>query len=209
MGPLGRFSGWRRPEGPPRVGLQIGHLNSSAFPDELATLRANTGTSGGGKWEWEVNQDIANKVALELEAYGVVVDILPATVPPDYWADAFIAIHADGSLDKTVSGYKIAPPWRDWTGKADQLSDLIEKTYGETTGLVLDPNISRNMRGYYAFSWWRYEHSIHEMTPGVIVETGFLTNPSDQKLLINNSQLSAEGITKGIVAFLAQEGLLK
>jgi hypothetical protein len=206
--PRAQFINWKRPEGPPKIGLQVGHLNSSEAPDELARLRANTGTSGGGKWEYEINNEIAQKTAKLLETRGIVVDILPATVPVDYWADAFIAIHADGNLDRTVSGYKVAPPWRDWTGKADELSSLIEKSYGFSTGLPVDPNISRNMRGYYAFSWWRYEHAIHEMTPGVIVETGFLTNASDQKIIIHNQDLAAQGIASGIIEYLKKENLL-
>ena len=30
------LSKWKRPEGPPRVGLQVGHWKSSEFPEELA-----------------------------------------------------------------------------------------------------------------------------------------------------------------------------
>lgn len=143
-----------------------------------------------------------------LRENGVNVEILPATVPEGYWADVFLAIHADGSLDKSVSGYKFAGPWRDYSGKSDELIGILEKHYEESTGLKRDPNVSRNMRGYYAFAWWRYDHAIHPMTTGVIAETGFLTNRNDQKLLIDSPEISARALANGIIEYLAQEELL-
>ena len=203
------YYNWTRPEGPPKVGLQVGHWKNEEFPEELAKLRGNTGATGGGKTEAEVNLAIANEVAKILRQKGVTVDILPATVPPAYWADAFVAIHADGSEDRTKSGYKIAAPWRDFTQKASKLVETIETTYKEATSLEIDPNITRNMRGYYAFSWWKYTHAIHPMTTAVIVETGFLTNRSDQKLLINHPEIPAQGIANGLIEYLSQEELIK
>jgi N-acetylmuramoyl-L-alanine amidase len=37
--------------------------------------------------------------------------------------------------------------------------------------------------------------------PAVLVELGFITNPSDSALMNNNPQLFAEGIYRGIVDF--------
>lgn len=199
---------WKRPDGPPRVGLQVGHWQSEALPEELQRLRTSTGASGGGKAEWEVNKAIAEETKIILEAKGVVVDILPATVPPDYIADAFIAIHADGSTDTAASGYKASGPWRDFTNKADALVQYIEAAYAKETGLEYDPNITRNMRGYYAFAWWRYEHSVHPMTPSIILETGFLTNPQDRTIIVNKPELSAKGLADGIIDYLTAENLL-
>lgn len=199
---------WKRPDGPAKVGIQIGHYKNDEVPEELEKLKNNTGASGGGKREWEVNFEIAHLVANNLETHGVVVEILPTTVPPSYWADVFIAIHADGSTDKSKSGYKFAGPWRDYSKKADKLINMLEKQYGPSTGLEKDQNITRNMRGYYAFSWWRYKHSVHPMTTAVIAETGFLTNQKDQRLLINTPQIPAEAISSAIIDFLKSEGLL-
>ncbi len=199
---------WVRPDGPPKVGIQVGHWNSSELPEELVKLRNNTGSSGGGKWEWEVNHDIATRIGRTLESAGVSVDILPATVPPRYWADVFIAIHADGSLDSLKSGYKFAGPWRDLTGKSKTLVSILEEEYEVATGLARDENITRNMRGYYTFSWWRYEHAVHPMTTSVIAETGFLTNRSDQRLLINTPEVAANAISKAIIDYLNLENLL-
>jgi len=209
LGKFGLLEHWKRPDGPPKVGLQVGHWKLEEVPDELEKLRGNTGASGGGKSEWEVNHTIAILTKDILEKNGIIVDILPATIPESYWADVFISIHADGSEDPSKSGYKIAAPWRDYTGKAEKLADYIEKYYGESTLLPRDPKITTNMRGYYAFSFWRFRHAIHPMTTAAILETGFLTNASDRTLIVGDPLTSAEGLALGIIEYLRSENLFK
>jgi hypothetical protein len=199
---------WTRPDEPVRVGLQVGHWKNDEVPEELKRLKGNTGSSGGGKSEWEVNYEIAMQTKALLEKQGITVDILPATVPEKYWADVFISIHADGSTDRNTSGYKAATPRRDLTENADELLTSVENAYQEATGLKKDPNISRNMKGYYAFGWWRYDHAVHPMTTSLILETGFLTNSSDRKILIDNPQLSAQGLADGIITYLSNQKLI-
>src|SRR5262245_41056855 len=82
------------PPGPKRVGLQAGHWRTEEIPSELRGL--GPGASAGGKAEWEVNLDIAERTAAILRAYGVEVDIIPTTLPIEYKAHAFLSIHADG-----------------------------------------------------------------------------------------------------------------
>lgn len=199
---------WKRPDGPAKVGLQVGHWKNSELPEELSRLIGNTGASGGGKSEAEVNLAIAQEMKPLLEEKGIVVDIIPATVPPKYWADVFLAIHADGSEDSTKSGYKFGSPWRDYTGHSNELVSILEKYYEEATGLENDPNVTRNMRGYYAFAWWRYEHSIDPMTTAAIAETGFMTNPSDRRMLIDNPELPATAMSNAIIEFLQRRELI-
>ncbi len=199
---------WQRPEGPAKVALQVGHWKNEEVPEELYKLRGNTGATGGGKTEWEVNYDIATRTKTILEAQGVSVELLPATVPQNYWADVFVAIHADGSLDPEQSGFKAAVPRRDQTGNADELLTAVEESYENATGLIKDPNVTRNMRGYYAFSWWRYDHAVHPMTASMILETGFLSSPSDRQILLNNPQKSADGLAEGVINYLRDEKLL-
>jgi hypothetical protein len=206
--PMAWLTEWQRPNVPPTVGLQVGHWKNSELPEELSELIGNTGASGGGTTEVEINLLIAEAIASILEDNGVVADILPATVPPDYWADAFVAIHADGSTNSSASGFKIAGPWRDVTGKSNQLVSLLETEYQSATQLPIDPNVTRNMRGYYAFSWWRYDHTIHPMTTAVIVETGFITSPVDRKIIVNNYPLAATALAKGILLYLSDQGVL-
>lgn len=192
---------WQRPAGPFRVALQAGHWQASEAPDEQENLRKN-GTSAAGVTEWETNLEIAETTKKLLEPYGIIVDILPTTIPPNYWADVFVAIHADGNANTAVSGYKAAAPRRDVTGKAQTFASLLEASYERATGLDHDPNITRNMRGYYAFNWRRYEHSLHPMTVAVILETGFLTNAGDRRIIVEQPQKSAAGIAEAIVTFL-------
>jgi hypothetical protein len=199
---------WTRPDGPARVGLQVGHWKNDELPDELSRLRGNTGATGGGKSESEVNFTIAEKTKEILEKQNIIVDILPSTVPPKYWADVFVAIHADGSLDRSASGFKVAAPRRDFSGKSDKLVDLIENSYQDSTKLSIDPNVTNNMRGYYSFAWWRYEHAVHPRATSVILETGFLSNANDRKIIVHKPELSAQGLAEAITIYLTSEGIL-
>lgn len=191
---------WARPAGPLRIALQAGHWKASEAPDEQAGLRTN-GTRGGGKAEWEVNLDIARRTAAILEKDGYEVEILPTTIPPGYWADLFVSIHADGHTSPSTSGYRAAAPRRDQTGMAAQFVAVLERTYGEATGLRRYPTVTRRMTGYYAFNWRRYQHALHPMTVGVILETGFLTSPSDRRIIVDSPDRSAAGIAHAIREF--------
>ncbi|MFA5935398.1 MAG: N-acetylmuramoyl-L-alanine amidase [Patescibacteria group bacterium] len=196
------YANWTRPDGPLRVGLQVGHWHADEAPDEQENLRVNTGASAAGTTEWETNLKIAEETKKLLEVDGIVVDILPVTIPPDYWADVFIAIHADGNTDTSVSGYKTAAPRRDRTGKAQAFVDILEKHYAEATGIIRDPNVTRNMRGYYAFNWRKYEHSIHPMTVAAILETGFITNAKDRRIIVGKPEISAQAISGAVREWL-------
>ncbi len=192
-----------RPAGTPwRVGLQVGHLRSNELPDELARLRTSTGARYGRTTEADLNLDIAQRVQKLLEAQGIVVDLLPATVPPSYDADAFIAIHADGSPSERARGWKIATPWRA-SQASKQLLAAVAATYGPATGLPEDVGgITFNMRGYYAFSYRRHTHAIARTTPAIIVEMGFMTSPADRDVLFGQPDRVARGIAEGIVNYL-------
>lgn len=204
------YKNWQRPPGPIKIGLQAGHWKTQEMPDELARLRdSGGGATSGAVTEWETVLKIAEETAEILENEGYEVDILPATIPEDYWADVFVSIHADGNLNPLVSGYKVAASARDRTGLADKLAKSIEDQYGAVTNFSLDPNITINMTRYYAFNSRRYDHAIHPMTPGVIVETGFLTNYYESSVLINNPKLPAQGIADGVIQFINQNNPLE
>ena len=192
---------WRRPPGPVRVALQAGHWKAAEAPDEQAGLRDN-GTRGGGKAEWEVNLAIAEHAAGILRDSGYVVDILPTTIPPGYWADLFVSIHADGNPSPTVSGYRAASPRRDATGRAAEFARVLDRVYGESTGLAYYPTVTRRMRGYYAFNHRRYEHALHPMTVGVILEAGFLSSPRDRRVLIGAPERAAAGVARGVMSYM-------
>jgi hypothetical protein len=94
-----------------RVGLQIGHWEAEQLPAEQAHLRDNPGAEDNGVSERDLNAALARLVADALTAQGARVDLLPATVPPGYVADAFVSIHADYASDRGMRGYKVGTPW--------------------------------------------------------------------------------------------------
>ncbi len=199
-GPIPTPEEWAPPEGPVRIGLQAGHWRADEAPAELSGLRDN-GTSWGNTPEWRANLAIAERAGAMLEELGYVVDILPAVVPPSYRAHLFVSIHADGSGDPAASGYRVAPPRRDATGRARLIAELLESSYGEVTGLRRLPTVTRRMSNYYAFNFRRYEHALHPMTIGVILETGFLTNSRDREIIVSDPDRAARGIVQAVTQF--------
>jgi N-acetylmuramoyl-L-alanine amidase len=191
---------WEPPEGPVRIALQAGHWRADEAPGELSGLRDN-GTSWRGTKEWEANLAIAERAGAMLEDMGYEVDILPAVVPPGYRAHLFIAIHADGSNDPAATGYRVAAPRRDATGRASRIAALLEESYGEATGIRRLPTVTRRMQSYYAFNFRRYEHALHPMTIGVILETGFLTSARDREVILSDPDRAARGIVAAVRAF--------
>ncbi|HEX2914900.1 MAG TPA: N-acetylmuramoyl-L-alanine amidase [Chloroflexia bacterium] len=188
----------------PKVGIQAGHWLIASLPDELASLRSQTGGSGGGVSEVDFNLDVARRVAALLKAKGIEVDLLPATVPVNYTADAFVAIHADAVTGGGgPGGFKLARsrfspiPFTD-----DALMNSIYSTYGKATAMRRDDNITRNMTGYYAFNNRRRNYAVSKVTPAVIIETGYLTNSNDVSYMISHKDQIAGGIADGILNFL-------
>ncbi len=191
---------WEPPHGPVRIALQAGHWRAHEAPAELSGLRDN-GARAAGKAEWEVNLEIARHAAAMLEELGYLVDILPAVVPPGYRSHLFISIHADGSADPRASGYRVASPRRDVTGRAERAAEILERSYGQATGLSKLPTVTRRMSNYYAFNYRRYQHALHPLTIGVILETGFLTSAADRRLIVDDPARAARGIVAAVTAF--------
>lgn len=199
-GPIPTPEEWEPPEGPVRIGLQAGHWKASEAPAELSGIRDN-GTRWGNKLEWEANLAIAQKAKALLEELGYEVDLLPAVVPPSYRAHLFISIHSDGSADPRTSGFRVAVPRRDPTGRASGFAELLQESYGEETGLPRIPTVTHRMQNYYAFNFRRYEHALHPMTIGVIIETGFLTSARDRQVIVDDPERAARGIVDAVKAF--------
>jgi len=199
-GPIPTPEEWKPPEGPVRIALQAGHWKADEAPRELSGLRDN-GTAWRGTAEWEVNLEVARQAGALLEELGYEVDILPAVVPPSYRAHLFIAIHADGSNDSSASGFRVASPRQDATGRASAFATLLQRSYGEVTELRRLPDVTRRMQSYYAFNFRRYEHALHPMTIGVIIETGFLTSPRDRSVIIDDPGRAARGIVEAVKAY--------
>lgn len=190
--------------GPPRVGLQVGHENAQNHPDELASLRISTGGHWRGVDEVEINREVTVLLAAMLEAHGVVVDILPATIPPGYHADLVVAIHADSSPDPSRRGYKSAhfdPPRNHLE---PLLKARIDEAYFLASGLPDDHlNVSGSMFYYYAFNNARFAHTVHPGAPAVIVELGYISHPDDLRF-IRSPERPAAALRNGIVSYLQE-----
>jgi hypothetical protein len=197
-----RLSGF--PLSPWRVGIQAGHWKIEDLPEELRRLRSSSGARYGGFREVDANLAIARRVADYLLAAGVQVDLLPATVPPGYRADAFVSIHADGAYRPGVRGWKMSTPWRS-SEASRMLLDALVRTYPLFTGLPEDRyGTTYNMRGYYAFSPHRFRHAIDRYTPAIIIETGFVTVAADREVIFGAPDTAARGIAAGIISYLSR-----
>ncbi len=194
---------WPIPPPDARVGLQVGHWQIEQLPEDQERLRGQTGGSGGGYREVDINLTVGQRTAALLTAVGVAVDLLPATVPQGYLADAFVAIHCDASTSAGISGYKLAR-YRDSLipARDDALIAALGDLYGPATGLRLDEGITRAMTGYYAYNARRYRTIISRKTPAVIMELGFLTHPGDRAVLVGQQELIAATLALGLLRFL-------
>lgn len=199
-GPIPTPADWQPPEGPVKIALQAGHWRANEAPDELRGLRDN-GTRWRDVAEWEANLEIAERSAEMLRELGYEAEVLPAVVPPGYRAHLFIAIHADGAGDPRASGYRVAAPRRDATGRAAGIVSLLEESYGKETGLRRLPDVTRRMSNYYAFNYRRYEHALHPMTIALILETGFITSERDRAVILSDPDRAARGIVAAVTRF--------
>ena len=189
---------------PWRVGIQVGHLHAAELPAELSRLHGSTGAWAAGVAEVQINIVVARAAAALLEAEGIDVTLLPATIPPGFDADAFVSVHADGNNDSSARGYKVSPPWRA-SPASRLLAAALHRQYGQTTGLPEDLNgVTYNMRGYYAFNGYRYRHAIADTTPAAILEMGYVSNPVDRAFLRKNTAVAAQGLAAGVLAYLQQ-----
>lgn len=207
-----RFSVLRRAanaiKGPVRIGLQVGHFGAADQPDELATLRTSTGGHWDGVDEVNVNLAVVEALAERLTVLGFEVDVLNATIPVAYRADALISVHADANPDTRRRGYKSAHTRPARNALEPLLKLAIDRSVFLATELPDDDrNVSGNMLQYYAFNHRRFSHSAAARTPALLVELGYLSNEQDMKLL-RDPALFADAIARGLVAFLDEIGRL-
>src|SRR5204863_8856286 len=120
---------------------------------------------------------------------GVQVDVLPATVPPRYQANAFIALHADGDPAGQARGFKVARPgFSSLPDFDDRLVDALNQVYAADTQLPRDDeHISLRMRYYYAFNSRRYCHAVAPGVPQAIIEMGCRTRLDARGWLIGDA----------------------
>ena len=192
-------------KGPVRVGIQVGHLDAHLHAEEHAALRWNTGGHAAGLDELEINVAVASELRRMLEAAGLQVDLLPASVPVQYSADAIVSLHADSVNDDWRNGYKSSyfEPVR--TPLDELLKEHVDAVYLHGSNLADDShNISGTMIHYYAFNP-RYRHSVNPRSPALLVEMGYISNHDDRRFLLEPERPAAL-IAEGLIAYLTEVG---
>ena len=183
--------------------------------DKKAKVSAgNTGVTTGTE-EYELNLEVALKLQSALEARGYTVKMIRTSNDVDISnaaraelansdkADAFIRIHANGSIDTNASGVMTVCQTKDNPYNADiydsckrlsadVLSGMAAATGANSEGVWETDSMS-------GINWCK--------VPVTIVEIGYMTNSEeDQKLVTSDYQnLLAKGIADGIDAYFAGE----
>jgi N-acetylmuramoyl-L-alanine amidase len=181
----------------PRIGIVAGHSGNdpgAVCPAEL-----------GGFREVDINLTIANLAREYLINEGYDVDLLAEFDPrlTGYQALALISVHADSCdyVNDQATGYKIAAAMSTfYPEQADRLTSCLRYRYAEITGLSFHAgSVTNDMTSYHAFS------EIHNQTPAAIIEVGFMN--LDRKILTEQPDLLARGITSGILCYVRNEDI--
>lgn len=190
------------------MGLQVGHWQSEALPAELTRLHGSVGGYFEQYHELDVNLDVARRAGKLLRDAGVAIDLLPAEVPEAYRADAFLSVHADTNLRQRWRGYKLAcSAFSQNPAAADALVQALDTEYVRATGLARDVHptgITPDMLEYYGFNFKQFRHAVHPQTPAAIIEMGFISDAADRQVLYGAPDKAADGIARGLLAFLRQ-----
>jgi N-acetylmuramoyl-L-alanine amidase len=170
---------------PAKVGIIAGHMDFDSGA-----------VCADGLTEAQINRNIAERVAAQLQAAGVRAELLAEFDPrlTNYSATALISIHADSCVyvNDLATGFKISPsPFTDST----ELFDCVERAYSVATNLPYHPNsITPDMTDYHAF------RKIAPGTQALIIEVGFMN--LDREILTADAHIPAQGVVNGIFCFL-------
>jgi N-acetylmuramoyl-L-alanine amidase len=176
----------------PVVGIVAGHKGNDSgavCPDGLT--------------EAAVNLEVANRVKLNLESAGYQVVLLDEFDDQlvGLRAMALVSIHADSCdyINDLATGFKVTSsvesPVPD---QAARLVACLQDRYAARTLMNFHANsITFDMTAYHAF------REIDAQTPAAIIETGFLN--LDRRILTEQPDLVAQGITDGILCYVNNE----
>lgn len=155
-----------------RVLVQKGHV----APREPG-FESGTGTAG--------EQELVTKIGVELNrlltADGRFDSIMaPGDIPDGIKVDAAVFLHADGSASSSASGFSFGYPS---FAVNEKLADMIAEEFFKLPGHPPHhkDNYTSNLSGYYGY------RRVDTPGPEVLVEHGFLTNPSERKWLTTHT----------------------
>lgn len=200
----------------PGHGGKVTSEKEPVSPDSSQTKPKNVGGATGistRKPESVIALSVSVKLKelLENQGYTVIMtrannnetigNIARAEVGNKNNADLVIRIHADSSENTSVQGASMLVPGN--VGYSKSISG-ISKQYGQTIFNTLLSQVGMKSRGIVTrtdltgFNWSK--------VPVVLIEMGFLSNPSEDKLLASESyqQKIAAGLEKGIEKALAK-----
>jgi N-acetylmuramoyl-L-alanine amidase len=118
-------------------------------------------------------------------------------------AALFLRIHADGSTDPSARGtHTLYPALRNgWTddiyGESRRAARIVQRELRASLGF---PDRGLQERSdYTGFNWAN--------VPAILVEMGFMTNPTEDRLLATSAyqQRAAVGLCRGTLAFLGRD----
>jgi len=193
------------------------HANPTPEPIGPGSKTTKPSVSGGatgvstGIPEYEIALQISMNLKHRLEAQGVkvvmtrtvndvdIVNSKRAAIANKAHADLFIRIHADGSPDSSVVGistlYPASNTWtRSFADESKSAAIMVQRSLIQSTGAVDRGAIKRS--DLTGFNW--------ATVPSVLVETGFLSNRVEDKLLASPHYQDklAEGIAAGTMKYL-------
>ena len=166
------------------------------------------GALGNGVVEQAVNLNVARELARLLRQGGYEVmeyrttrveNVLPnknadlrnrAAMANQWGADYFISIHTNASANPSATGSEAFV-----YSRPSQAYDLAER-------MLVGLNEATGLRNRGAFVRPGLYVLRKTSMPSVLIELGFITNPSDASLMNNNPELFARGIYNGIVEYL-------
>lgn len=181
----------------PRIGIVAGHSGNdpgAVCPEAL-----------GGFREVDINLDIASRVRENLIQEGFDVDLLAEFDPRlnGYRALALVSIHTDSCdyINEEATGFKVAAAMSTYyPEQAARLTSCLRVRYAEITHLSFHAgSVTNDMTSYHAFS------EISNETPAAIIEVGFMN--LDRKILTEQPDLLARGITAGILCYVRNEDI--
>ena len=182
----------------PKIYIDQGH-NPSGF---------NTGAEGNGLREQDVTYEVGRRLAALLRQSGNWEVRLSRNTPDEvlgnsnasslrtrvneansWGADYFISVHTNGSTDPSARGveaYAYSRPSRAFNLGEDIVDSLVEATGFPKRGMFVRP-------GLYVLK--------RTNMPAVLVEIGFISNPTEAAVMRDNPGLFARGIYNGIVEY--------
>ncbi|MDR2649328.1 MAG: N-acetylmuramoyl-L-alanine amidase [Clostridiales bacterium] len=144
---------------------------------------------------YELLRRDSEKVRVSMTRYGETTVSRPRRVEiANETADFFISIHcntSESSLARGISTYFQTHEGVDKPFTSEELAEVIQRTTVESTG-ARDRGIQYDAELYLLN---------HTTTPTALIEVGYLTNPEELQLLLDDDyvDLLAEGLRKGIL----------